>query len=550
VATPSSSTDGVNKAYVDNLTGGTLGATNTLLVSTGTGTAWQTVDIVTKTDGLTFNSSIVHTVRSKGSFFVQTADHRIISWGNNDWGQLGQGSPNTKDLASEIMFPPIVQGVSIAKFESLGSTLVVLFSNGYMYGWGSNYSGQLGQNNTTEGWQPVLIDTGVSTFYHPPQGEDIVRQSITTFGNATLFYKKTATPNIIYVCGENGFGNIGIGLTTNQLFPLTLSYSAFPTLSATDVLVNIFVGEFTGNTTFAIWRNAAGTTYKLFSCGHNGSYGLGLGTTSTADKTTWNQVTTYDVSGTTTSIPTSVIQSIVSIQSGGYEYNGTTTAYRNWSIMTTWDGTNTKIYTCGYNASGQCGDGTTTNRGFFKLVYTGPNGASPVKTLRMFANAVVLLSDGSIVAWGDNSHRQLNAANTTDVTTPVRTTGSVTNIFNLTPLYFPENPMIAVYTKTATNVLSMRGFNRAGTAGAGNVFIGAAMTTWQQPMINTTGLEIDNMIMTSPPSTNSTATVLVSFKNSSRLLFAGDSNDYESNTTLTTSKYAFCSLPLGNILGT
>ncbi len=84
----------------------------------------------------------------------------VWNWGNNSWGQLGQGDKTNRTS------PVKVKGVGGTGF--LGN--ISLISAGYshslafgpgggsfnVYAWGSNYSGALGDETTTERWTPIV----------------------------------------------------------------------------------------------------------------------------------------------------------------------------------------------------------------------------------------------------------------------------------------------------------------------------------------------------------------------------------------------------------
>lgn len=520
-----------------------FGNNNDVLVSASSSSKpiWKPFTSLVTSGGSSVNTNIVKIRRGTGCFFIQTADNRIFSWGNNGWGQLGQGSPNAKELVSEVQFPTKLTGISISKFEVISNTVYVLFSNGDLYGWGSNYSGQLGNGTTTEGWIAAKIASSVATFYNPTPGNDCTRANATALGQGSLWYKTTG--GAFYRCGDNGAGNLGNASTTN------LTTVALYTPVSGNTIDGIFLSDVNLANTFIKQHN--GATYTLYACGTNSDGQLGINSTAATTSFT-------NVGAISTSLTSALISGIVDIQSGGYNWNGTTAVANGFTVIWTVDPANGlhKIYTAGNNANGQLGWNSGANSSTFGLAYTAPSGVTILKMVRTYQNVYLVLSNGNWVAWGDSAYGQINGT-TTDVLTPQTTTVNAgypcTNIWADTKsmnaaqvtvyFYFPNG-----YSSAVPSLLAVRGYNTSGVAGIGNNTINGTVTLGF-PNINTFGNDIDSIIMTSPVSGSNSATALISFTNSGRLLFAGDSNDYESNTTLTTSKYGFNTLQLGNILG-
>ncbi len=84
---------------------------------------------------------------------------KLYAWGWNGSGQLGNGSTaNNSDLPVQVSLPAAVTPTAVA--GEAGSSLA-LGSNGKVYSWGANDHGQLGNSNPADSNVPVLVDLPV-----------------------------------------------------------------------------------------------------------------------------------------------------------------------------------------------------------------------------------------------------------------------------------------------------------------------------------------------------------------------------------------------------
>jgi alpha-tubulin suppressor-like RCC1 family protein len=207
-----------------------------------------------------------------------------------------------------------------------------------------------------------------------------------TDGYTRLFILKAGE---VWGCGYNGFGQLGNGNTTNQTSWIKITAAGTNPKSVWNL------GGYTGCLFVQKSDNS------IFACGY-GSYGqLGLnnltGTTSTLTDTgtRWN-------GGDTTMI--------IQDMQGGFGYKDATTQYEHTNITMFLDnGTTSRIAGCGANNWGNMGDTTTTQRqipvtptGFSGRVQKivrigdGPGGVWALKT------------DGTLWNWGYGAYGQLD----------------------------------------------------------------------------------------------------------------------------------------------
>src|SRR5262249_54015113 len=77
----------------------------------------------------------------------------VYSWGSNSKGELGQG---TASPSSHLTPVPAINLSSVSQIAG-GGTFSLALSNGVVYSWGANSSGQLGDGTMTDRATPMPI---------------------------------------------------------------------------------------------------------------------------------------------------------------------------------------------------------------------------------------------------------------------------------------------------------------------------------------------------------------------------------------------------------
>ncbi len=87
-----------------------------------------------------------------------TADRKTIyTWGSNGSGQLGDGTTKSSTVPSPVITKDQLDGSFIQQVSSGGAHTMVLTSSGKIFSWGDNQYGQLGDGTTTNRLKPVQI---------------------------------------------------------------------------------------------------------------------------------------------------------------------------------------------------------------------------------------------------------------------------------------------------------------------------------------------------------------------------------------------------------
>src|SRR5690606_17361000 len=85
------------------------------------------------------------------------SDGRIYCWGENDVGQLGDGTMTSSGIPTPVANP---EGVTLSNVVAGGLHSCAEGSDGNAYCWGYNTDGQLGDGTTTNRAEPVRVASG------------------------------------------------------------------------------------------------------------------------------------------------------------------------------------------------------------------------------------------------------------------------------------------------------------------------------------------------------------------------------------------------------
>jgi alpha-tubulin suppressor-like RCC1 family protein len=232
------------------------------------------------------------------------SDGQLYAWGDNDQGELGDGTTTEHDSPEVITLAPGVTPTAIAAgyYDNL-----VIGSDGNLYAWGYNEIGQLGDGTTTERDSPEVIT---------------LAPGVTPTDISAVYFHSMAigSDGNLYAWGDNINGQLGDGTNTNRPSPevITLAAGVTPTTISAGGLYSL----------------AIGSDGQLYAWGDNTQGELGDGTT--AGQGSPELITLAP--GVT---PTAEI-------SAGYDH----------ALDVGSDG---HLYAWGQNNVGQLGDGTTSD---------------------------------------------------------------------------------------------------------------------------------------------------------------------------------------------
>ncbi|CAN3701423.1 hypothetical protein MMX123_01417 [Microbacterium sp. MM2322] len=326
---------------------------------------------------------------SYNSSFALLQDGSVWAVGGNSHGQIGDGVEAYHASWTKVPGLPAITQISAGNLS-----VYALDGSGKVWAWGDNYFGQIGANAPAQGRAQTPVQV---------PGLPTVRQVSAASQNAYFL----VTDGSVWSVGLGG-ASLGTGSTTQP-----------DTSTAVQVTGLSGVAQIAGRAGGGIALKNDGS---VWSWGVDYSGALGSGTTPVPPRwspggSVYSSATPVQVAG----LSGKTVTAVAGFTSGG--------------VALASDGS---VFAWGDGVSGTIGDGTSTSRSVATPVQGLNSGVRVISASGLSAYAIK--TDGSVVAWGDNSSGQLGDGSTANHAAPVAVAGlagrSVTALMTNSPVSY------------------------------------------------------------------------------------------------------------------
>ncbi len=298
------------------------------------------------------------------------SDGIVLAWGSNSSGQLGDGT--TLSRTAPVPVNGLGSGSGVVAIAAGSRHSLALKSDGSVLAWGANDSGQLGDGST------IFRRTYTQVEGLGP-GSGVI--AIAAGDRHSLALKSDGT---VLAWGENFVGQLGDGTTNSRFTPVVVNG-----LGSNSGIIAIAAGQ--------QHNLAVKSDGSVLAWGANFSGQVGDGTTSSSRTTPVSVLGLGSGSG------------VISVSAG----NQHSMALKSDGSVLAW----------GNNGAGQLGDGSFIDRTAPGPVSGLGSGSGVVVIDAASDSSLARKSDGSVVAWGNNNFSQLGTGTFVSRGTPVQVTG-------------------------------------------------------------------------------------------------------------------------------
>ena len=361
-----------------------------------TGGQQTTITPPATTNGTKFNQIAGSTDYNYGFSLAVGSDGNAYAWGNNTYGQLGDGTTVYPRTTPVIVKKPTgtPSNFTYVQVSAGGSHSLALGSDGYAYAWGNNGAGQLG-NNTTSGDNANPVPVRVRDPNSPTDtGKGLKAIQVSAGSNHSL---ALGSDGNVYAWGNDSYGQLGNGATGN---PRT-----------TPVIVKKPTGT---PSAFTYVQVSAGNNYSLALGSDGYAYAWGSHPYGQLGNNTSSGLSSVPVRVCNPSTRSNVNTGLKAIQiSAGF--------YHSMAV-----GSDGYAYAWGNNPNGQLGNNTRLSSTVPVRVRNSDNpsdASTGLKAIQISAggwHSLAIDTDGNTWAWGANWYGGLGNNDSGDQLTPVK----------------------------------------------------------------------------------------------------------------------------------
>jgi alpha-tubulin suppressor-like RCC1 family protein len=341
---------------------------------------------VVKNNYLPVSESIVKRALGESFTILLTSENRVITFGLNQYGQLGIGN-TINSLPTDITDNFNLETDELIVDVYTGDYFAYAISSlGRIFAWGKNSFGQLADGTTVHRYLPKDVTASFSAF---------IQGSIIDFDLGSEFGIMLISDGTILTWGNNNFGQIGDGTVVNKILPVNITDKFV--FNVGETLIKVEAGSWHGS--------AVSSEGRIFTWGRNDYGQLG------------------DLTFTQRTSPTDITSNIGYLP--GETISVLKARYMTHAVITSMG----RVIMWGCNTTGQIGDGTIVNKNTPTEITANFNldVGETVERIDLADQASgAYTSSGRVFTWGYNGRGQLGDGTTTQRTLPTNITGNFT----------------------------------------------------------------------------------------------------------------------------
>ena len=300
-------------------------------------------------------------------------------WGSNATGQLGNNSTSQSLIPVAVDTSGVLSGKTVTSISAGGSHTCAVAS-GLAYCWGYNAYGRLGNNSTVLSLIPVAVNTsGVLS------GKTVT--SVSNGANHTCAVASSAA----YCWGFNGNGRLGDGSNVNSSVPVAVSVRAFARIKGVDYPASALQGKTVTAVSSGVNHTCAVASGIAACWGYNLNGQLGNSTTTDSS---------VPVAVNTTGVLSG--KTVIAIAAGGFHSCAVASS---------------AAYCWGSNTYGQLGNNSTAQS--LVPVAVNTSGALTVTAIAAGVSHSCAVASSIAACWGSNTNGRLGDNSSTQSLIPV-----------------------------------------------------------------------------------------------------------------------------------
>jgi len=325
--------------------------------------------------------------------YAVTSTGRLLAWGYNVTGELGDGTTTTRLTPVPVRLP---HGVTVVSATAGMGHALALTAGGRVLAWGSNMFGQLGNGSTTDRHVPVLVQL--------PKGS-----RARALAGGQDFSMALTTADRVLTWGANGAGQLGNGTTKDSATPVRVHLPRGFKTTGIGAGWNAETGLAIGNAPLALTRRAATDSAATDTAATNHAAAAPGGV---APLRAWG-LGNFGQLGNGTLTSAAAIPVRVRLPRGVTVRQVRAGCFHSVALASTG-----RVYAWGDNSVGQLGDGTSVPRNTPVQVKL-PAGVKVTAVRAGCRDSLALTSTGRVYAWGGNFFGQLGDGTHLDRHRPV-----------------------------------------------------------------------------------------------------------------------------------